>query len=280
MHRLSLVAALSIVTGLASARGAHADTIDSVRIYALDCGAMEIQDMAGFSDTGEYDKKAGKLVDACYLIRHPKGDLLWDLGLGDELAKAGGMTNELGHFHVDHTLVDQLKQLELQPSDIEYIAFSHFHFDHTGNANLFAKATWIVSRRELAWASATPTPFGVMPATWSALKSAKQQIADYDTDVFGDGSVRVMRAPGHTPGHQVLVVTLKQAGTVVLSGDLYHTRDNAKLGRVPVFNDSRADTLASFDRVAKLIARTRARLYVQHAPEDFAAFPRFPQYLR
>jgi N-acyl homoserine lactone hydrolase len=282
MLRVQSLAILALVAGLTGIRPARAGApVDSVRVYALDCGTLDFKDMAFFADTGEYDRKPGKLVDVCYLIRHPKGDLLWDLGLGDDLAKqAGGTTNEMGiHTQVDHTLVDQLQALQLQPADIGYVAFSHFHFDHTGNANLFAKATWIVNRRELAWASSTPTPIAVNPMSWSAIKTAKTQLVDLDHDVFGDGTVRILRAPGHTPGHQVLMLTLKKAGTVILSGDLYHTLANERAKRIPVFNDSRADTLASIDRVAKLTANTKARFFVQHAPEDFAAFPKFPLYL-
>jgi N-acyl homoserine lactone hydrolase len=282
MLRVHSLAILALVAGLTGIRPARAGApVDSVRVYALDCGTIDFKDMAFFADTGEYDRKPGKLVDVCYLIRHPKGDLLWDLGLGDDLAKqAGGTTNEMGiHTQVDHTLVDQLQALQLQPADIGYVAFSHFHFDHTGNANLFAKATWIVNRRELAWASSTPTPIAVNPTSWSAIKTAKTQLVDLDHDVFGDGTVRILRAPGHTPGHQVLMLTLKKAGTVILSGDLYHTLANERAKRIPVFNDSRADTLASIDRVAKLTANTKARFFVQHAPEDFAAFPKFPLYL-
>src|SRR4051812_26357142 len=172
MRSLAL-AALAFAAGSA-ALGCHgAEPIESVRIYALDCGAIELPMLEvapapiGIADsTGN----PGRLVDVCYLIRHPKGDVLWDLGLGDELARQpGGAITEAGvHLEVDHTLVAQLGEIDLAPADIEYIAFSHLHFDHTGNANEFPGATWIVNRKELAWGRSSPTPFGVNPASWSA----------------------------------------------------------------------------------------------------------------
>ena len=102
---------------------------------------------------------------------------------------------------------------------------------------------------------------------------------DGDHDVFGDGSVRILKAPGHTPGHQVLEIKLRKSGVVILSGDLYHTRDNRKYRRIPAINFERADTLASIDRIEKIVTNTKARLVVQHDMVDFRALPKFPAYL-
>jgi N-acyl homoserine lactone hydrolase len=256
---------------------------DTIKLYTLDCGRIELKDMALFSDTGEYDGKAGKVVATCFVVRHPKGILLWDTGLGDKIAATPEGVDIFGgaaHETVPITLVDQLKTLGLEPKDVTYVAFSHLHADHVGNANLFAAAsTWIVNRKEMAWATATPTPSGVDPELFSSYKSAKVKTIGGDYDVFGDRSVRILKAPGHTPGHQVLAVELKKSGTVILSGDLYHLHENRAFRRVPPGNDSRAETLASFDRIEKIIANTRARFVVQHDPADFAAMPKFPKYL-
>jgi N-acyl homoserine lactone hydrolase len=113
----------------------------------------------------------------------------------------------------------------------------------------------------------------------SAYTKVKTQLIDGDYDVFGDGSVRILRAPGHTPGHQVLAIKLDKAGTVVLAGDLYHTRANRQFRRVPTVNVERADTLASMDRIEHIVANTHARLIVQHDPGDFRSLPKFPAYL-
>jgi glyoxylase-like metal-dependent hydrolase (beta-lactamase superfamily II) len=97
--------------------------------------------MGMFSDTGEYDGKPGSLVDPCFVIRHPKGTLLWDAGLGDKIAdSATGLTYGGVQGWVDHKLADQLKMLGLTPADITFLALSHLHFDHTGNANAFPSA--------------------------------------------------------------------------------------------------------------------------------------------
>jgi len=258
-----------------------ADAVKDVRLYAIDCGRILVSDMGAFADTGEYDGKPASVVASCYLIRHPKGTLLWDTGLSDKLAesKDGVVVNGIFKLSVTKGLIDQLKSIDVTPSEVTYVPFSHLHFDHTGNANAFASATWILDKDEIAWAEATPTPLGVDQGSFSTSKAATTQMINGDYDVFGDGSVRILRTPGHTPGHGVLAVKLRKSGLVILSGDLYHTRENRRFKRVPRINTERADTLASMDRVERIVKNTRARFVVQHDLKDFETMPRFPAFL-
>jgi N-acyl homoserine lactone hydrolase len=252
-----------------------------IRLYAMDCGHLDFKDLSFFSDTGDYDGKSGSLADPCFLIRHPKGILLWDTGLSPEFAKQGNPAAGISGG-LDVPVTTQLQQAGLTPANITYVAFSHFHSDHTGNANLFASATWIINRDELAWATAAPGPQppGIVDlATFSAYKSAKSKMIDGDYDVFGDGTVRILKAPGHTPGHQVLLLHLRKSGAVILGGDLYHFRHDREARLIMTLNTQRADTIASFDRIEKLAHNVHARLIVQHDPEDFKSLPKFPAYL-
>ena len=253
-----------------------------VKLYALDCGHMEFKDMGMFADTGEYDGTAGKLTASCFVIKHPKGTLLWDSGLGDKIAETPQGIDLFGgqiHFSVPLTVASQLKQIGLAAADITYVSFSHLHLDHAGNANMFPSSTWILNSNEIAWATAAPPPFGVDPSLFSGYKTVKTQMIDGDCDVFGDGTVRILKAPGHTPGHSVLELTLRKAGVVILSGDLYHVHENRTFQRVPTFNYDRADTLASIDRIEKIVKNTKARFVVQHDAADLKTLPKFPAYL-
>jgi len=281
MNKTIVLAAIAfLASGLGMARpclGAVAD----LRLYVLDCGHATFKDMGGFSDTGEYDGLAGEIAVPCFLIRHPKGDLLWDAGLGDHYnyPKEGSDAAPGVHVTVPVTLLAQLQSLDLAPKNINFIAFSHLHWDHTGNANEFPDAVWIMNKSELAASVTLPPPGGVLPETWSAYKNAKTETIEGDYDVFGDGTVMILRTPGHTPGHQVLKLTLKKSGTVILSGDLYHLRGNRVFKRVPVYNANRADTLASMSRVEAIIKNTHGRLILQHDPREFEALPMPPAYL-
>ncbi|HEY1726407.1 MAG TPA: N-acyl homoserine lactonase family protein [Steroidobacteraceae bacterium] len=241
--------------------------------------------MALFSDTGKYDGQKGSVVDPCFLIQHPKGLLLWDNGLGDAFVGHDVPANQDGvAIHVERRLIDQLSQIGVSPADVTYLAFSHFHRDHTGNSNAFTSSTWIINKTELDWALSTPTPPIVDPSTISAYKSVKTIMITGDYDVFGDGLVRILKTPGHTPGHQVLLVKLTKTGNVVLSGDLYHLQaDRPKQSgggaQVMIVNVDRAETLASMDRVEDLVRNLHARLIVQHDPADYKRLPKSPAYL-
>jgi N-acyl homoserine lactone hydrolase len=278
-HPIRCLVAALLAASVSYASAQSAEPVKEVRLYALDCGRIRLNDMGVFSDTGEYDGKPGKIVDPCWVIRHPKGTLLWDTGLGDQMAAdKNGVDFELGHMWVDVTLLDQLKAIGLTPADITFLSFSHTHFDHTGNANEFPDATWILNKAEIAWAETRPS-FAVKLESFSTYQVARTQMIDGDYDVFGDGTVRILKTPGHTPGHQSLMVKLKKAGTVIISGDLFHLRENYRFRRVPPFNVDRADTLASIDRVDTILKNTKGRLIVHHDPDDFKALPAFPKYM-
>jgi len=254
---------------------------ESTRLYALDCGRVELSDAGVLSESGKPIGRAATMVDPCFLVRHPSGILLWDAGLplSAERQTKEGLADPIGREFVDTSLMAQLKTLSLPPEAISFVALSHLHYDHTGNANLFTSSTWLLNRNELAWALQTPTPGWVDLSTFSARAKVKLEQLDGDRDVFGDGTVRILATPGHTPGHQSLMVKLTHAGTIVLAGDLAQTRENWEKRVVPPFNDSRSKTLASMDRIRALLGETHGRLIVQHAPEDFRALPRFPAYL-
>jgi glyoxylase-like metal-dependent hydrolase (beta-lactamase superfamily II) len=273
---------LTILAGLMALAWSVAPA-QEIKLYTLDCGRFDFKGSMGlFSDTGEYDGQSGTLVDPCFLIQHPKGTLLWDTGLSDALAgKPEGVPylNGTIQLHVDETLQSQLQALGLKTDDITYVAFSHFHADHVGNANLFTHSTWIINKAELAAALSPTPPPAVELANFSSYANVKRQMIDADYDVFGDGSVRILSVPGHTPGSQALLVKLPHTGYVALTGDLYHLRDNRRFKRVPAVNTERADTLASMDRFEHIVANLHARVVIQHDPGDFKGMPKFPGFL-
>jgi N-acyl homoserine lactone hydrolase len=250
-----------------------ATTDPTIKLYAIDCGHGTFADFGAFSDTGDYDGQGRSLAVPCFLIRHPKGDMLWEAGLGDGMHDKGA---DLGwvRLTVPATLQSQLRQLGMTYDDIDVFAFSHAHLDHIGNAASLLKATWLVPPAELAWVRATP---GEHPELLTNVDRVKHIDVRGDYDVFGDGSVRLLRTPGHTPEHHVLLVRLPKTGWVILSGDLVHQRESYDKAWVPTFNVSRAETLASIERVKRLQAKLSARLIVEHDNADFEALPKFPK---
>jgi glyoxylase-like metal-dependent hydrolase (beta-lactamase superfamily II) len=140
------------------------------------------------------------------------------------------------HWRRPKTLAAQLDQLGVKPSDIKYVAVSHTHPDHIGNMTMFPKSMLLVQKAEYEW----PSPVG--PRFKPDQPVTK---LEGDHDVFGDGSVLIISTPGHTPGHESLLVKLPKTGAVLLSGDAVHFKDNWDNRRVPQNNDNKDKTVAS-----------------------------------
>jgi N-acyl homoserine lactone hydrolase len=173
-----------------------------------------------------------------------------------------------------------LKELGIAPLQVTHLAFSHFHGDHVGNANLFTAARLYIQNPEFEAAfGAEPAKFGFNPAMYEKLRNNPVVKLSGDKDVFGDGSVVILSTPGHTPGHQSLLVKLPATGAVVLSGDATHFQDNWENRRVPARNFDKEQTAASMQKIANVLRQEKAVLWINHDYEQSAALPRAPKFL-
>jgi len=226
---------------------------------------------------------------ACFLIAHPKGTLMWDVGaIPDSSWKPTGAPVRL-HFSLpdrterDVTMVkplkSQLAEVGYSPAGITYLALSHYHWDHIANANDFAGATWLARKNEhdLMFSK---DPERTIPANYSKLAKSKTVIINNgdDYDVFGDGKVVLKYAPGHTPGHQVLFLDLAKTGKVVLGGDLYHYPEERTLNRVPPRDSDPKQTAASRAAIEDFLKKTGAVLWIQHDIAANRKLKKAPQY--
>jgi N-acyl homoserine lactone hydrolase len=259
MNRLIRLATWTVLALLAVAPAGRAADPGIERLYVLDCGQNIGRDQSRWSP-GVNEGQAIEFSDNCYLIRHARGWLLWDTGIPDAVAAMpDGMVVANGAitFRRARTLAAQLDAVGVKPADVTFVALSHTHGDHVGNVALFPASTILIQGAEYEWAMTQP----VKPAFAPGQKIEK--LAG-DRDVWGDGSVVILSTPGHTPGHQSLLVLLPRTGAVVLSGDAVHFRDNWEQRRVPSMNTSREQTLASMERIAAVLAERRAQLWINH----------------
>jgi len=260
------IAALGFTVDPAAAAGSR--TVD--RLYVLDCGEVHAPDQSRWSP----GVNVGKPIvnsDNCYLIRHGKDWLLWDTGYNDDIAAMpdGLKRGDTVAFR-KQSLAAELAALHMKPADIRYVAISHMHPDHTGNVDLFAKSTIVIQRAEYDAILAAPNPPFKPDHTVVTL--------DGDWDVFGDGSVTILSTPGHTVGHESLLVRLKKTGAVVLSGDAVHFKDNWDNRRVPSMNVDKDKTLASMQRLADVMTHNHARLWINHDKAQSDTLRHSPQF--
>lgn len=270
-------AAFLILTGLEAPASEKPPA--PLSLWRLDCGTFLIKDFgAFFSDTFTYrPKQAKEITSSCYLIRHGERYMLWDTGVPAAMAEKP-VENAEQRISLDRTLLDQLKQLGVRPDQIEIIGISHYHFDHTGQAAAFPQAKLVMGKGDLD----APKGAGAAGGDYSNhLKhwlsgGGKVVEATGDVDIFHDGRVITLKTPGHTPGHNALLVRLA-SGDVLLTGDLYHFTEQVAVKGVPPFNTDRADTLASMDRFDRIAKNLNAKVIIQHEPADIARLPLFPR---
>jgi N-acyl homoserine lactone hydrolase len=278
LMRFLAVALLVFVSGGA---GAAVPAAKDLRLYVLDCGTIAPMDPKLFSLTKEEIHSDASFVSPCYLIVHPKGTLIWDVGqVPDDLIPDNGTEVAVqGILKAKRKLAPQLAALGYQPKDITYLAMSHYHADHTANANLFAGSTWIVQKAEYD-VMFGDKPVGILtPDSYKDLKNARRiTLNNEDHDVFGDGRVVIKTAPGHTPGHQILFLQLKKFGPLLLAGDLYHLPEEKALDRVPTFDADAAMTRVTRTKVDEFVKRTGAKMWIQHDPATYAPLKKAPAY--
>jgi N-acyl homoserine lactone hydrolase len=270
---------LVLVLVTASARGAESrsrlpDPVNAgvaARLYRLDCGHSLANDESVWTP-GQNVGRDIQFSSTCWLIRHKSDWLLWDTGVPESALKdpRGWSTlPKLIVYHLDRSLTDQLAEIGLKPGDIGRVAISHTHGDHIGNMALFPNATVLMQRAEYQWIYSPDGPNDnvnqLMALARKLLGKPKNlQLLDGDTDVFGDGSVTLLSTPGHTPGHQSLLVHLRNSGFILLSGDVVHLEGNFQENIVPSLNTDKAQSIASMARVRQLMTQYKAPLFINH----------------
>ncbi len=274
---LSILAASSLLLDVTLAATADSRLPDATRagfaekLYRLDCGHSLANDESVWTP-GENAGRSIAFSSTCWLIERGSEWLLWDTGVPESALnnpKGWSTLPKLIVYHLDKTLTDQLAEIGLKTSDITYVALSHTHGDHIGNVLSFPNSTVLMQRAEYTWISSpngTNDNVNQLKALARKLLGTPKhlQLLDGDTDVFGDGSVTLVSTPGHTPGHQSLLVHLMNSGFIILSGDVVHLEENFEKNTVPSLNTDEAASIASMGRVRRMMATYNAKLFINH----------------
>jgi N-acyl homoserine lactone hydrolase len=275
----ALCASLLLLGSTAFAAGT-APAVKTLRVYAFDCGSIDVSDISVFSPGVDVGQKK-TLTDSCYLIAHPKGALMWDTGFSDELATMaeGKKVSDIFHVRLKKPLAAQLKEIGYTPESVNFLGLSHMHFDHIGNVGLFPNATLLMQKEEYESAfGPDAAKFGNDAKNYPTLAANPSQQLNGDFDVFGDGTVVIKRETGHTPGHQILFLKLKKTGNVVLSGDLAHFTKNWENKRVPSFNFDKETSVKTMNNMEDFIKENKATLWIQHDLEQNLRIKHAPKF--
>ena len=269
MNRIWTMLAAGACAGALAGLVGPAQAAD-MSLTRFECGTSQAPTAVNqrFSDTYSYGDLKVQFVFSCYLVKHGDDYLLWDTG--------HAMTTP--NVAPKVSLVDLLAKIDLKPEQIKYVGISHYHADHTGQVASFPKATLLIGAREWDAITAPKPAEGVnyKPFEGWIKGEGKVEPVQLDKDVFGDGTVLMLNTPGHTPGHHVLLVKLKDMGPVILSGDMAHFRENYDFEGVPNFNTDRSQTIASIERVKQIAQNLNATVIIQHDARDVGKLPAFP----
>ena len=272
-RKLTILLGVSLFAGSLLSPAAPARAAE-VSLARLDCGTSPPPTVVNerFSDTYAFPGLKLVFVYSCYLIKHGDDYMLWDTGHAMTMPNVAPKVS----------IVDQLAKIDVKPDQIKYVGISHYHADHTGQISSFPKATLLIGAKEWDAISAPKPAEGVnyKPFESWIKGDSKVEPQPIDKDVFGDGSVIMLRTPGHTPGHSSLLVKLAQMGPVIITGDAVHFRENWDTVGVPAFNYDRAQTVASIERLKKIAANLKATVIIQHDARDVEKLPVWPAFAK
>lgn len=209
MAALAAASLLTVVGCSSQQTGSSPERLDpgtkALRLYVFNCGSLKA-DPARFRLKKE-EVATTDLSVPCFLVAHPQGRLIWDAGAvpdADWTPTGAAVAHHLvlpdsGERDVTlrKPLLTQLAEVGYSPADITHLALSHYHYDHTANANAFADATWLVRQVERDAMFAEKPPGVTQPSSYAALKNSKTVIIESNEhDVFGDGTVVIKGRPG------------------------------------------------------------------------------------
>ncbi len=248
MKSLPIIAALLALMSQPAAAQATAE-----RLYVIECGSRTAPDVSPWTP-GVNVGKPIDFVDTCYVIKHGNDWMVWDTGLPDAIFSTPSADRTA--WRRSNTLAGELDKIGVKPGDVKYLAVSHTHPDHIGNVEMFPAAMLYVQKAEYEWPGANGEPRFKPGHPVTKLEG--------DRDLFGDGSVTILSTPGHTPGHQSLLVKLPKTGAVILSGDAVHFKSNWDNRRVPSMNFNKEQTLASLQKISDTMTSENAQFWINH----------------
>ena len=248
-----------------------------IKLYVLYGGDIICRDVSQLNE-GSNSKVEIALANPIFLVQHPKGWVMWDSGLSDELIhQTEGVDAWIFHLSMNKTVLSQFEEIGLHPNDVDYFAFSHVHNDHTGNANYFKSARLIMQEKEYNTAfNPDKKPFNY--DDYKGLKNSEVIKLNGNYDLFGDGTIQFISTPGHTAGHQSLLLKLEETGAILISGDIAYYEENYQNKGIPTFNTDKKESLASLEKVTQLVEQENAQLWIQHDATHFETLKLSPQY--
>jgi len=165
-----------------------------------------------------------RLAMRCWLLRGHGRTVLVDDGLGDKFTDK---LRDIYRVEAEPSLEHSLAALGVKPGDVTDVVLTHLHFDHAGGLDLVPRAATVVLPKADLEADAEENNFRAVD-----YETGHPRIeTEGDYDLFGDGAIVLHPTPGHTPGHQSVIVD----GDVLIAADACYFPENVDEERFPAY---------------------------------------------
>jgi N-acyl homoserine lactone hydrolase len=187
-----------------------------------------------------------------FVIVHDGGAMLVDTGVG-------GLDEALNDWRVvNRTAADALADVGLSPADIDMVVNTHLHFDHCGQNAVFSHAAHYVQRTELARSQREEPDL----YDWFGFMNAKFELLDGDAELLP--GVSVVATPGHTCGHQCVLVSTDDGPDLLIGDAAYTPRQYLQPTRGELPDGQAADLASWHDSVGRMKSLQPARVHFCH----------------
>lgn len=291
--RVTAGAVLALLLALFTS-AVQAQSPAGMRLYAFSSGALTVP--KSFLQGGA-PSTAIQVPVGFFVVRHPKGNVLFDTGNNDRIITDpsywGAFIQGLNPVRTPDVAIDtQLQKIGLRPDDIKYVVVGHMHLDHGGNVGKFTKSTLVVQKDEMKnafWPEpGTSGPY--IPGDFMMLRNDPgAPLANRysmiqlngDLDLFNDQSVVVKRWVGHTPGSQMMIVRLPKTGTVILTSDNVYFAENVTKNLLPDISLAYdpSGIMNAYQWIREMQARENAQFFTGHDPDAWKAMKKAPDFL-
>lgn len=251
------------------------------RLWALPCGEFTV-DYSILVEGGT--SRPFTVPCPAFLIEHPSALVLFDTGLspraisdpvgyyGEELVIGMKM-----RFSTEQRVDSRLAELGIRPRDVKHVVISHLHIDHAGGMCAFPHATFHAFADELVEARAVRSgaPAVYKKEDLASVENSDWRLYESDIDLFGDGSLRFFKLPGHSAGEGSLLLRLPSRN-LMLTSDTVHVREALEREKPALFDTDPALAVRSIRRLKQLLAENEAEAWIAHDPEDWQRYCSFP----
>lgn len=252
-----------------------------MRLYTLTCGYIRSRKNVFVPDAPREEIIESPMP--AFVVLHARGHVLFDTGphpgvFQDAFARWGGLAKAFEPLGDERSgILSQLESIDLKPEDFRYVVNSHLHFDHAGGNQFFPKSSFLVSKREMEWAQKPDNEGkGYFKADWDHPLAYREIEAPFD--LYGDGSLVIIPLPGHTPGHQGLLVRLKKDRAMILSGDSVPCEENYLASKIPRNHLDEVEARKTIQDLHDLIKKEKALLIHGHDPAQWEKIRKAPAY--